>query len=141
MQHKFPYRFIDDRKFPRPYIPVTLRSKQRCMQPLLALVDSGADFCMFDGELSYVLDIDLTKLEKINLSGVAGMATGYIAHIEIGVNTTFISVPAVFSFDFSPKGFGGIIGQLGFFDTFVVSFARAQKTIALKEEKTVRSQS
>src|SRR6266480_6629741 len=105
----FPYRFIDESKFPRPYIPVTLRSQKRMMQPLLALVDSGADFCLFDGELSYLLDLDLTRLEKINLSGVAGMATGYLAHIEIGINNTFIPVPAVFSFDFSPKGFGGII--------------------------------
>jgi hypothetical protein len=113
--YTFPYRFIDDTKFPRPYIPVTLRNQTRVMQPMLALVDSGADFCLFDGELSYLLDLDLTKLEKINLSGVAGTATGYLAHIEIGVNTTFIPVPAVFSFDFSPKGFGGIIGQVGFF--------------------------
>ncbi len=64
--HTFPYRFIDESKFPRPYLPVTLRSQKRMMQPLLALVDSGADFCLFDGELSYLLDIDLTKLEKIS---------------------------------------------------------------------------
>jgi hypothetical protein len=68
-QHTLPYRFIDDTKFLRPYIPVTLRSQTRVMQPMLALVDSGADFCLFDGELSYLLDLDLTKLEKINLDG------------------------------------------------------------------------
>jgi hypothetical protein len=102
------------------------------MQPMLALVDSGADFCLFDGELSYLLDLDLTKLEKINLSGVAGMATGHIAHIEIGINDTFIPVPAVFSFDFSPKGFGGIIGQVGFFDRLIVEFDRAHKQVVLK---------
>src|SRR5438105_13706714 len=118
-QHTFPYRFIDESKFPRPYIPVTLRSHKRVMDPLLALVDSGADFCLFDGELSYLLDIDFTKLEQINLSGVAGKAIGYVAHIEIGINHTFFSVPAVFSFDFSPKGFGGIIGQVGFFDSLI----------------------
>ena len=130
--HSFPYRFIDDSTFPRPYIPVTLRSRKRSMQPLLALVDSGADFCVFDGELSYLLDLDLTSLETIKLNGVAGMATGYVAHIEIGVAENFLSVPAVFSFDFSPKGFGGIIGQLGFFDTFIVQFDRANKTVLLK---------
>jgi hypothetical protein len=32
--------------------------------------------------LSYLLDIDLTKLEKMRLSGVAGAAEGYIARIE-----------------------------------------------------------
>src|SRR6184192_875216 len=128
----FPYRFVDESKFPRPYIPVTLRSQKRMMQPLLALVDSGADFCLFDGELSYLLDIDLTKLEQISLSGVAGKAIGYVAHIEIGVNNHFFPVPAVFSFDFSPKGFGGIIGQIGFFDRLIVQFDRAKKTVVLK---------
>ena len=102
------------------------------MEPLLALVDSGADFCLFDGELSYLLDIDLTKLEQINLSGVAGTAIGYVAHIEIGMNNTFFPVPAVFSFDFSPKGFGGIIGQVGFFDSLIVEFNRSQKQVVLK---------
>jgi hypothetical protein len=98
---------------------------------MLALVDSGADFCVFDGELSYLLDLDLTKLEQINLSGVAGSAIGYLAHIEIGMNDTFFPVPAVFSFDFSPKGFGGIIGQVGFFDTFKIQFDRANREVHL----------
>ena len=128
----FPYRFVDESKFPRPYLPVTLRSQKRMMQPLLALVDSGADICLFDGELSYLLDIDLTKLEKMRLSGVAGAAEGYIAHIEIGVEETFFPVPVVFWFDFSPKGFGGVIGQIGFFDNFIVQFDRANKTVVLK---------
>jgi hypothetical protein len=131
-EHTFPYRFIDDTRFPRPYIPVTLRNQKRAMEPLLALVDSGADFCLFDGELSSLLDIDLTKLEQINLSGVAGKAIGYVAHIEIGINHTFFPVPAVFSFDFSPKGFGGIIGQVGFFDSLIVEFDRTNKTVVLK---------
>lgn len=77
--YSFPYRFIDDTKFPRPYIPITRRSQKRTM---LALVDSGADFCMFDGELSYLLDLGLTKIEQINLSEVAGSAVGYVTHIE-----------------------------------------------------------
>src|SRR6266516_4565888 len=110
----FPYRFVDERKFPRPYLPVTLRSQKRMMQPLLALVDSGADFCLFDGELSYLLDIDLTKLEKMSLSGVAGAAEGYIAHIEIGVEDTFFPVPVVFWFDFSPKGLVALLVRSAF---------------------------
>src|SRR5438105_14699261 len=110
--HRFPYRVIDDTKFPRPYIPITLRHQEQVMQPMLALVDSGADFCLFDGELSYLLGLDLNKLEKIDMSGVGGSATGHVAHIEIGVNAIFIPIPAVFSSDFSPKGFGGIIGQV-----------------------------
>ena len=89
---------------------------------------------MFDGDLLNLLapDLDLTTLEKITLGGIGGSARGYVAHIEIGVAESFFSTPAVFSFDFSPDEFGGLAGQLGFFDTFLVQFDRANKTVVLK---------
>ena len=62
-KHTFSYRFIDDSKFIRPYIPVSLRSKHRLLPSLLALVDLGADFCMVDGALASVLGIDVSSLE------------------------------------------------------------------------------
>ena len=87
---------------------------------------------MFDGELLYMLDIDVTKLEQITINGVAGAAKGYVAHFEIGVDGTFFPTPAVFSFDFSPDEFGGLAGQLGFFDTYIVEFNRKAMCIVLK---------
>ena len=87
---------------------------------------------MFDGEFLYMLDIDVMKLEKITLNGVAGAAKGYVAHIEIGVDGQFFPTPAVFSFDFSPDEFGGLAGQLGFFDTYIVEFNRKAMSVVLK---------
>jgi len=86
---------------------------------------------MFDGELLHLLDpdLELNTLEKIRLGGVAGTTTGYVVHIEIGVNGTFFPIPAIFSFDFSPDEFGGLAGQLGFFDKYIVQFNRAQKIV------------
>ncbi len=89
---------------------------------------------MFDGDLLNLLapDLNLNTLEKIRLGGIGGSAEGYVAHIEIGVAESFFSTPAVFSFDFSPDEFGGLAGQLGFFDTFIIQFDRGNKTIVLK---------
>ena len=133
MVHTFPYQTIGNSKLPRPFLPLTLRYRQRSFK-IKALVDSGADFCMFDGALLTLLapDLDLHTLEKITLGGIGGSAQGYVAHIEIGVAESFFSTPAVFSFDFSPDEFGGLAGQLGFFDTFIVQFDRANKTVVLK---------
>ena len=130
-KHTFSYRFIDDTKFIRPYIPVSLRSKNGSVPSLLALVDSGADFCMFDGDLTQLLHVDMSSLQQMRLSGINGSAVGYVAHLEIGVNNHFIPAPVVFSFDFSPVGFGGIIGQIGFFDAFKVQFDRAGRELEL----------
>src|SRR5438477_8659123 len=133
MAHTFKYQTIGSSTLPRPFIPITLRFHNRSLK-IKALVDSGADFCMFDGQLLQLLapNLDLNTLEKITLGGIGGSARGYVAHIEIGVDETFFSTPAVFSFDFSPDEFGGLAGQLGFFDTFIVQFDRAKKTVLLK---------
>src|SRR6266853_2645083 len=136
MSHTYKYQTIGSSKLPRPFIPLNLRYDSRSVK-IKALVDSGADFCMFDGELLNLLapDIDLNTLEKISLGGIGGTATGYVTHLEVGIDTTFFSVPAVFSFEFSPDEFGGLAGQLGFFDQYVIAFERAQKQIILTEEK------
>lgn len=132
MTHTYKYQTIGSSKLPRPFIPLTLRYHNRPLK-IKALVDSGADFCMFDGELLTLLapDLDLNTLEKISLGGIGGTATGYVTHLEIGVEETFISVPAVFSFEFSPDEFGGLAGQLGFFDAFKIQFDRANKAFHL----------
>ena len=130
-KHTFPYQPSGKSTFLRPFIPLTLRYKDKTVKTL-ALVDSGADYCMFDGGLADILDIDLTKLEKIESVGVGGTAVGYVVHIEIGVAGEFFATPAVFSLEFSPDDFGGLAGQLGFFDTFTIEFSRANKTVVLK---------
>ncbi len=133
MAHTFEYQTIGSSKLPRPFIPLTLRYHNRSIK-IKALVGSGADFCMFDGELLNLLDPDrdLTTLEKIKLSGVGGAAAGYVMHIEIGIDDRFFPVPAVFSFNFSPDEFGGPAGQLGFFDAYIVEFHRAAMQVMLK---------
>src|SRR5207302_8273882 len=104
-----PYQTIGSSTLPRPFLPLTLRLKARTVK-IKALVDSGADFCLFDGELLDLLapDLDLNTLEKITLGGIAGSAEGYVAHREIGVEETFFSTPAVFSFDFSLMNLAGL---------------------------------
>ena len=83
---------------------------------------------MFNGELLKILSphLDLNTLEEIKVGGVGGTAVGYVTHLEIGVNNTFFSVPAVFSFEFSPDEFGGLAGQLGFF--IVTQDVKTQKS-------------
>jgi len=61
MAHTFKYQTTGSSRLLRPFIPLTLCYKGRTVK-VKALVDSGADFCIFDSELLYMLDIDLTKL-------------------------------------------------------------------------------
>src|SRR5260370_18392671 len=101
MAHTFKYQTIGSSRLPRPFIPLTLRHKDRTVK-VKALVDSGADFCMFDGKLTSLLIIDLSKLVKISLSGLAGAAILYGAYIDIVAEGHLFPTPAFFSFSLSP---------------------------------------
>ena len=58
MANTFKYQTIGNSKLPRTFIPLTLRYNDTSVK-IKALVDSGADFCMFDGELLSLLAPDL----------------------------------------------------------------------------------
>ena len=132
LKHRFTYKFLGDDTFSRPYIPVSLKHGEKSL-PILALLDSGADYCMFDAELTSILGLDLIKMEKTKMTGVGGEAECFVTRLPVCIEDTCITVPVLFSSDFSPNGFGGVIGQIGFFDRFIISFDRAKKDILLKQ--------
>jgi len=47
----------------RPVIPVEIAHQDRSV-PYEVLVDSGADFCIFDSQIGELLGIDITRGEK-----------------------------------------------------------------------------
>src|SRR6266851_2626466 len=83
--YTFPYRFIDDTKFPRPYIPITLRNQKQIMQPMLALVDSGADFSVFDSELSLSVCVLIGNTTDNPSNGILGVPFVIILAISVTV--------------------------------------------------------
>lgn len=132
LQHRFKYIKIGS--FRRPIIKITLRNPQNKKQlDYIALVDSGADFNIFHGDLSYMLDIDLTKAKKIPISGISdGTAIeGYWVPLEIGLNGKFYPSMSVFCFEISLDGFG-VLGQEGFFNNFLIQFNLSKNEILLK---------
>jgi len=47
----------------RPVIPIEIIYKNRSI-PYEVLVDSGADFCIFDAQIGEILEIDITSGEQ-----------------------------------------------------------------------------
>jgi hypothetical protein len=103
MTHTFKYQTTGGSTLPRPFIPLTLRYHNWSLK-IKALVDSGADFCTFDGALLGLLapDINLNTLEGIRLGGVGGIATGYVTHLEIGLEESFFRFQRSFRLNFHP---------------------------------------
>ena len=114
----------------RPRIRVRLFHKNRFID-LLALVDSGADDCLFPLEVATELNLPLNP-KNVNLYG--GIGTGHISavftHVNLGVAGEVI-FPLYAGFSDAPSVVP-ILGQAGFFDRFEVKFNKPKEIIALK---------
>lgn len=132
---KYRFKYVKIGPFLRPIIPITLRNEKTSFD-YLALIDSGADFNMFHGELAEILGIDLKNLKTSQFGGIKkdAQGVGYYSAIEIGLKNQFFNTPVIFSNDISDKGYG-ILGQQGFFNLFKVKFDFMAKSIQLKSNR------
>ena len=104
----------------RPIIPIIVRNPAtRQSIRHFALVDSGADRCMFAGDLAELIGLDMFSGTQRRVSGVvAGQTRPYFLHeVEIEVDAWQSRVTVGFMPDLAPNGHG-LLGQTGFFDRF-----------------------
>lgn len=132
MIHKFSYAKTGI--WYRPIIPVILKFN-RVEFKYLALLDSGADFNIFHGDIAKILKIDLGKMKNsMKFSGIKQGAEGmgHFASIDVGINGQFKNVPVVFSNDISENGYG-ILGQQGFFNNYKIVFSYKNREIKIED--------
>ena len=116
----------------RPVIPVQLQCKNRFIN-YEALVDSGADFCIFDAQIGELLNIDIKSGEKQMVSGITGAQESYYIHpITMIVGGWSNNVKVGFLPNIARLGYG-VVGQKGFFDIFVVKFDLLKGEIEVKQ--------
>lgn len=63
----------------RPVIPIEIIFEDRAV-PYEVLVDSGADFCIFDAQIGEILGIDIISGEKQEVWGITGVGEYYYVH-------------------------------------------------------------
>lgn len=139
---KFKYKKIPlNQKLPlfgfsilRPIIPVHLFGSGDKIN-YEVLLDSGADTCIFDGSIGELLGLDVASGTPIQFSGVQNAKAGraYLHDVDLSIGGHKISIPGIFSFDLSSRGYG-ILGQKGFFDLFSVKFDYQKEEIELKQK-------
>ena len=119
----------------KPIIPISIKIKNNTIR-YAALVDSGADFCIFDGEIGEYLGLDVRTGQKETFGGIqpSSPSEAFLHDISINIGGWDYTTTVGFSHDISQHGYG-ILGQKGFFDIFVVNFDLAKEEIELKERK------
>lgn len=130
---KYYFKYVKFGPFYRPVIPITLKHEKKKIE-YLALIDSGADFNIFHGEIGELLGFKIRDLQKISFAGIkkTSDAEGFYTMIEIGVHNYFFTAPVIFSYDISSSGYG-ILGQQGFFNFFRVKMDYVSKSIQIKK--------
>jgi hypothetical protein len=130
----FPYKNIDGRY--RPIIPIELGYGDQTIR-YEALVDSGADLCIFPGDIGRALGLDIESGEPFQLGGVTGEnRMGYFHMITIKVGKYSYRTRVGFM-DTMREGSFGMVGQKGFFDRFAIKFDYADRKIALHKKPWV----
>ena len=109
----------------RSIIPVRLIYKHRDSARFRyrALIDSGADWCLFHSEIGELLGISVREGQSRNFVGVEGIEkTAYFHTVQLVVGASMVEILAGFIYGFRfPYG---LLGQHGFFDHFRVGFER-----------------
>lgn len=120
----------------RPIIPVTLCYKQNSLVTYEALVDSGADMCVFPAQVGELLGIDIKSGIVGPLSGVIGKSGKIYYHdivVEIGGNSTQVHA----GFSYSEKIQCGFLGQKGIFNIYIVQFQYRKEVVELRPYQNV----
>ena len=119
----------------RPVIPMRVAHGDISIQ-YDALVDSGADFCIFDAEVAENLGIDISRGIEAQFAGVQGSSgsKAYIHQVVLEIGGWKYKAPVAFSRDLNKRSYG-ILGQKGFFELFSVKFDYSKEEIELMPKK------
>lgn len=98
---------------------MSLKHKQRAIH-YEALIDSGADFCIFPVEIGRKLGLNFKNAEKIYFSGATGEPIlGLVGRIFLQIGEITFNTKVVFA---DLYGKVALLGQYGFFDLCKIKF-------------------
>lgn len=120
----------------RPVIEIKLKSNNNSFL-YEALVDSGADICLFHSEVGEAIGLDISKGKPREVFGVGGKVSLYYLHtIEIEVGGWTHKAEVGFMPDVAGRVMPyGLVGQKGFFENFIVKFDLKKEEIELRPRK------
>ena len=105
----------------RPVIPTEIIHKTNKLKTF-AVIDSGADWCIFQGAIGQEIGIDVTSGKQQKLIGLAQKPVlAYFHDIELNIGGWKLPCYAGFSFALDKLPFG-ILGQDGFFSQYIDSY-------------------
>lgn len=118
-----------DKWIKRPIINIEIFGKNGS-EKFNALIDSGADYCLFNIQVAKLMGFDLSDSPvrpTIGIGGNKSMPTYFLDDIEIKIENINrkVKIPVCF---IDSDSVGLLLGQNGFFDNFNVKFLKKHDT-------------
>lgn len=119
----------------KPIIPLKIIIRGEELK-YAALIDSGADFCIFDAEIGEYLGLDIRNGPREEFGGIQekGGAEAFLHEVTLNIGGWDCKTIIGFSYDIAKHGFG-VLGQKGFFEHFIVKFDLSKEEIELKPKE------
>jgi hypothetical protein len=106
----------------RPRLPVTLFNGDK-RQNMYALIDSGADDCLFHSSIGKRLGIDVPSGTFKRFGGITEGIDAYMHPIQLQVQGFSERILIIAGFT-DADGVDGLLGQAGFLESYQVIFER-----------------
>lgn len=122
--------------FHRPYLIVRLQNGNR-HRDVIALVDSGADVCLFHSDIGRMLGIEIERAPELAFQGVSGVReVAYIHRVDLVVRG-LSSITLDVGFTNSMAVGTGLLGQRGFFEQFRIGFQLERRSFEVMSVGTM----
>lgn len=117
----------------KPIIAIKI-SRADIVVKYAALIDSGADFCIFDAGIGEYLELDVKSGIEIGFGGIqnVGIAKAYLHQVNLEIGGIQFKTDIGFSYDISDRSYG-IFGQKGFFNKFIIKFDLEKEEVEIKK--------
>jgi hypothetical protein len=116
----------------RPVIDIAIIYKDQRIR-VVALVDSGADWCLFPASIGEQLKIPVDQGKKIQFRGATATGMAYCHEVTLEVGGWGHNCLVGFSSDLDKMNVYPILGHNGFFDHYEVNFNFKKEIIEVKK--------
>lgn len=104
-----------------PLVDVELKAGNKSPFRCKALIDSGAGTCLFHGSVGEALGIEVESGKKAPMKGVTSQS-GWVYYHKIVIGLDGHNIESIVGFSYDLDLYFGLLGQVGFFDSFRVCF-------------------
>ena len=117
------FDYVYDGSHWRPRASLLITSSDKVSLQAAALVDSGADLCLFPSALALLLGLRLSQMRTAPVAGLGGRpGVAYLETVTLDLGFDILVQTEVgFTTGLNFLGIG-LLGQRGFFDRFRVCF-------------------